>query len=798
VLPGVTGRQAEDNHTRRNIILGGLVLGLLVMIGTIATFVASSVATVNATLIAYEDLNASLPDASQIFTDTFQSSRIYDRDGNLLQEVSDPNLGWRTFVPLEQISPNLVNATIAAEDATCWEHYGVEPVDVVRGAIILVTGQGSSGGSTVTQQLVRSLFPEQIGYDYSVTRKIREAMAAIELERRYSKADILTMYLNQIFYGQRSYGIEAASQTFFDKHASDLTLAEASLLAGLPQLPSTYDPTVNFELSKQRQQYVLNQMVKLGYVTRQEADAAYAETLTIRGDRTGRVLDNPHFTQYVNEWVIEQFGADALYHGGLEIQTTIDSDLQNEAEAIVRNEVASVAEYNVSNGAAVIMAPQTGEILAMVGSANFDDPLIDGQVNITTSPQQPGSSMKPVVYATAFEQAHWSPGTTVLDMPFRRDTAAGPYEPVNFTGNFYGAITVRTALSNSLNIPALKAAENVGPPAIIEMGERMGMTHSFDQDPSFYGLSIALGGAEVQMVDLVNAYGTLANSGKYVPITPVRKVTDGQGNVLFEVNRDTALQEAKQVLAPEYAYQLTDILSDDQSRRMLFGEGNIYEQTQRELGRQTAVKTGTTNDIRDQWTMGYTTAAVAGVWVGNTDNSPMQPVPSGAGPGAIWNKLMRLVHENEQYADLLLGPGNQPMPETFPRPSGVYEGSLCANTGHLPSSGQPTRTDLMSAGNAPILRCGQLSAWEQRDLAEAMSKLGDPRLVAGAAQSVRNYAAEAAGQNVRQSGTIQSPSGTEPGNSDSEDSTTRQRTPADSTGNTTGIQPTPPPIRPMN
>ena len=764
LMPGVTGRGRKRSR-RVPLLLGAVAfvgLSLLLFVGI--TSVAGGAVATKMTVDQYHDLQNTLPPAKNIFSESFQTTRIYDRNNNLLQEVDDPNGYWRTFVPYEQISPNLINATISAEDATFWTNQGVEPIAIARGAFIIFSGAGSSGGSTITQQLVRALYPTQIGDQYAISRKVREAIAAYQLDQSYSKTDIITMYLNQIFYGQRSYGAEAASQMYFQKHASELDLAEASLLAGVPQLPTTYNPYVNFDLAKKRQSYVLDQMVKLGYITRDQANQAFAETLTIHGDRSGKVRDDPHFTQYVRDYITEHYGEDALYRGGLQVYTTIDSQLQHDAEKIVADRVAEVAPYNVTNGAAVIEQPETGEILAMVGSANFDDPSIDGQINITTSPQQPGSTMKPIVYSAAFEQMHWNPGTTLLDAPFSRVTndPNNPYQPKNFTGNFYGAVTIRTALSNSLNIPALKAAENVGPAGVIEMGQRLGMKTSFDQTADYYGLPVALGGAEVKLTELVNAYATISNEGKYVPITPITKITDSQGNVLFQLNTKNPLDSAPQVLRAEYAYQIIDILSDNKARHLLFGEGNTWELTQQALNRQLATKSGTTNDDRDSLAMGFTTAAVVGVWTGNTDNSVMQPAPGTMGSPAIFSDLMKLVHNDSRYTSLIQDGNGQAYPTNFPRPSGVYDGQVCNGDAHSPGNGSSTRTELLARGNEPTLLCNQMSDWEQRDLNEVMPELNDPRLVSGAADSIRRYANEMTGGAMGGSPPIQSTASSPP------------------------------------
>lgn len=775
LLPGVTNRGVR--RSRRLpvalAVLGVLTLGLLGIIG-VSVAVTSAVGA-DMAVNEYQDVTGQLPAADGIFTQTFQTTRIYDRDGALLQEVDDPNGYWRTFVPYDQISPDLINATIASEDATFWTHEGVEPIAIARGAFIIFSGAGSSGGSTITQQLVRALYQDQIGNDYNISRKVREAMAAIKLEQQYTKTDIITMYLNQIFYGQRSYGIEAASIMYFDKHAADLTLAEASLLAGIPQLPTAYNPAVNYDLAKERQRYVLDQMVKLGYATRAEADAAFAEVLTIKADRSGQVLDNPHFVQYVRDYVTATYGEDALYRGGLQIYTSIDSELQAQAEQIVRDGVAEAAPYSVSNGAAVIASPSTGEVYAMVGSADFDNPLISGQVNMATSPRQPGSTMKPIVYATAFEQMHWNPGTTLLDMPLERETETEPYAPGNFTGNFYGALTIRTALSNSLNIPALKAAENVGIPAVMEMSQRLGNSAGFPvpegvtDAASYYGLQLALGGAEIPLVDMVNTYATFANEGRYVPFNPITRIEDAQGNILYQIDPATTLQRANQVLRAEYAYQIIDILSDNEARQLLFGQGNIAETTQQTLGRQMGTKSGTTNDVKDSLRMGFTTAAVVGVWTGNTDTSPTQPTPGDIGTDAIWSNLMLLIHQDPRFSDLVEDAAGNPYPDDFARPEGIYDGPVCNGTGHAPGNGSSTRTELLARGNEPVLLCDQMSAWEQRDLDEALSGINDSRLSGGAADSVRRYANEiSGGQESGPRQTIQSTGSSSPSASPSQ------------------------------
>ena len=752
-MPGVSRRRGNSGKIIG--VLAGLAVAFFLFFAvTVVAGALSTAAAVAATVNQYEEINGSLPNAAVLSADTFQTTRILDRNGVLLQEIADQDYGWRTFIPFEKISPHLVNATIASEDATYWSHEGVEPYAIARGALIIAGGEGSSGGSTITQQLVRSVHPEAIGIEVSIQRKWREGLAAVALERQFSKHDILTMYLNQIFYGNRSYGIEAAAQTYFHKSAAELNLSEASLLAGIPQQPTNFNPALYPENAHRRQKYVLDQMVKLGYVTRAEANEAYANWPTVYPTREGdgAVLDHPHFVQYVYEYLAETYPDKDFTKGGFNIYTTIDTALQNRAEEVVAQNIQQLQFYNARNAALTVVVPWSGEILAMVGSANFDDAALEGQVNITTSPQQPGSAIKPIVYAAAFEQG-WHPGTVVLDAPIRIETpgATDPvtgedvpfYEPQNYLRTFNGAVTVRTALANSLNIPAVKAVEFAGgAEAIVEMSRRMGMKHELSQPPADYGLSIALGSGDVWPLELTNAYATIANLGKYVPATPILKITDSEDNVLYELDRENTFDQAEQAIRPEIAYQLVSILTDNESRAMIFTRQNLFGQTQQTLGRPTAAKSGTTNDFRDIWTMGFTTDVAIGVWVGNTRNDPLAEIDGIQGAGPIWAQLMIDLHTRPEFMELLAGPDGQPMPTQFPRPAGIVDGVVCEATGGLPTDESSNRGELLVAGGAPALRCDQLTPWQYKDLARTidhMRKRGG-NISGNGADSVYRYA----------------------------------------------------------
>jgi membrane peptidoglycan carboxypeptidase len=726
MLPGIARRRKQQfTMTRRFLLLGVLIFIGLFFSMTLAT-VVSAIAAVGGTVEAYRRVNSGLPNAAKVTVDTFQTSRIYDRNGNLLQEIEAPDGGWRTFVTLDQISQHMIDATVAAEDATFWSHQGVEPMAILRGVTINLSGEGSSGGSTITQQLARGLYPDEIGFDISVTRKFKEALAAIELDRKFSKQDILTMYLNQIFYGQRSYGIEAAAQTFFNKHASELNLAEASLLAGLPQAPSFYDPTIRMDQAKIRQQYVLDQMVKYHYITRAEADEAWNTPLQPQ-TRTSEVQGAPHFTQYVKDYVREKYGDDAFTKGGLQIWTSIDLDLQAQAETIVQENMPFLNAYRRNNAAMVVMVPYTGEVLAMVGSADFNDPTIGGQINYALANLQPGSSIKPVIYAAAFESG-WNPATVVMDDTMRVETPGAPqpyYEPKNYTGYSYGAISVRTALSNSLNIPAVKAIQYAGVNHAYDLGRRMGIETGMPESPENYGLSLALGSGEIPLLEHTNVYATFANQGKYVAANPILKITDSNDEVLYELDRDTSLQNAPQALAPEIAYQITSILTDNEARSMVFGRGNLFEETGDRLARPVAAKSGTTDNWKDIWTMGYTTDLAVGVWSGQTSQSgdaeielPQLDGIQGAGP--IWQQMMQLMHDDPTFAAYLNGPNGQPIADDWSIPSGLVQTEVCTATGHQASDGGDTTTELLIENGGPSLPCDRLSAYEMAELSHAM------------------------------------------------------------------------------
>ncbi|MFN8533906.1 MAG: PBP1A family penicillin-binding protein [Dehalococcoidia bacterium] len=609
-----------------------------------------------------------LPNAGELSvrTQQFNSTRILDRDGELLYELFDPNAGRRTRIPLSEMPRAVVSATVATEDRTFFENQGVDYQGIARAIYLNLTGTGEGGGSTITQQLIRNvLIPEedrQAELDQTrpkadrerlrYTRKLKEILLAVQIDRLYSKEQILEMYLNEIYYGNLSYGIEAAAQGYFGKSVREVTLAEASLLAGLPQSPVEYDPTVNPRAARERQSDVLELMRRAGFVSAAEADRVREEPLQFRAARFD--IKAPHFVFYVRDLLQETYGADRLYRGGLTVQTSLDLDLQREAERIAKNHIESVSRFNARNAALVALDPKNGEVLAMVGSVDYFDRDIDGQVNVALAERQPGSSIKPITYVTAFKKGY-TPATVVMDEPLTvPDVRGKAFAPKNNDGKFRGPVKLRTALATSLNIPAIKVLQFAGLTDTVEMARNMGIT-SF-KDPSRYGLSLTLGGGEVRLLDLTAAYGVFASGGIYHPPAPILKVTDVDGRTIFEHQT----KDDRRPLTPELTYLITDILSDNAARAPEFGFDSPLR-----LSRPAAAKTGTTDDSRDAWTMGYTPDLVTGVWVGNSNNAAMVNLLGSRAAGPIWHDFMEVAHRD--YAV-----------HGFARPPGIISVTVCA------------------------------------------------------------------------------------------------------------------------
>ena len=692
------------SHAKRPMTAGRIARGLLIalMIFVVGTFLLASTAAVGYSLVARD-----LPRPSELRgqASTFETARIYDRNGQLLYALADPNAGNRTYVPLDRISPLLIQATIATEDKRFYENPGFDVLALTRAVVTAAREQQAvAGTSTITQQLVRAvLLDEDERTERSYRRKVREIILAAEISRTYEKNEILELYLNEIYYGNLAYGIEAAANTYFNKSAADLTLAEASVLAGLPQAPALWDPYTAPDKALGRQREVLSLMVSNGDVTLEEAQAALndmaARVYTL--ERPTVTIRHPHFTFTVLQQAEELLGAQSIYRGGLSIQTTLDPDAQRIAEEVVAANRESLANGGANNAALVALQPQTGEILAMVGSADFNDEAISGQVNMALAPRQAGSSIKPLVYLSAFERG-WTPATLLWDVRTEFPDGTNPaYIPKNFDDEFHGPLRVRPALANSYNIPAVKALEFVGVCDFIVNMQKVGLTSLQDGgcaevgQPREHGLALALGGGEIPPLEMAGAFGALANGGLYTSPYAIRRIEDRQGNVLYDVGTAGATTSATTVqsVRAEHAYLLTSILSDNNARLAEFGQDNLLNIP----GYQVAVKTGTSGttagDVRDGWTIGYAPQALAAVWIGNTDNQPIAAGQSGYRLAApIWNQFMTQYLAGKEA----LG---------FPRPAGVVEREICADTGIAVSATTPCAQRMVEvfAGDQPPL-----------------------------------------------------------------------------------------------
>ncbi len=580
-----------------------------------------------------------------------QSTKIFDRTGNIVLYDVHGSMR-RTAVPLDSISPNIQKATIAIEDATFYTHYGFRPLAFMRAVWTnLTTGDllGGQGGSTITQQVVKNALLTQ---DKKVTRKIKEIILAIRLERVYTKDQILTTYLNENPYGGTIYGVQEASQYFFGVDAKDVTLAQSAYLAALPQAPTRYSPYGNNrDLLERRKNLVLDKMLEHQFITQEEHEQAKDEVVQFK-DEADAGIKAPHFVFYIREYLESKYGVDAVNREGLRAITTLDYDLQKKAEEIVGKYAPGMeANFNASNQGMVAIDPTSGQILAMVGSRGYFDDRIEGKVNVTTSYQQPGSAFKPFVYAAALEKGY-TPETVLFDVPTQFSTACQPYEvtnstppcyaPTSFDGQFKGPVTIRQALAMSLNVPAAKAMYLVGMEGALNMAERVGITTL--QDARNYGLSLVLGGGDVTLLELTSAYGVLANDGARNPHTAVLRVEDMRGNVLEEYKK-----EETRVLDPQIARQISDILSDNEARTPEFGANSpLYFP-----GKDVAAKTGTTNDYWDVWIMGYTPGVSIGAWAGNNDNEPLEKRIAAFIIAPMWHEFMEYAMEKYPAGDFL-------------------------------------------------------------------------------------------------------------------------------------------------
>ncbi len=571
-----------------------------------------------------------------------QTSFIYDRTGtHILYEMHGEEN--RTIVTHSEIPDTMRIATVATEDENFYQHPGVDPTAILRALKVdFESGTSSQGASTITQQLARNAF---LSRDKTIQRKIMEAVYAVKIERKYSKDEILDAYLNQVPYGSNAYGIEAAAETYFGKPAKNLTLDEAALIAALTKAPTFYSPYGEHKAALlARQKQILIKIATLKLASQASVTVAASQNTLQKIIPFTQQITAPHFVFYVKDQLEKQYGQKIMQQGGLKIYTTLDYDKQKLAEQILQGSDATLKQYGAGNAALVAIDPKNGQILAMVGSKNYFDSGIDGQVNVATSPRQPGSSFKPFVYAKAFEDGY-QPETLVLDAPtdFGPDGSGKDYVPHNYDSKFHGVVSMRQALAMSLNVPAIKTLRQVGVDAALEMAHRLGITTLNDRNR--YGLSLVIGGGEVTLLDETSGFSVFANDGKRNPVDPILKIVDNFGRVI-RTNQAPNLP----VLDPQIARKIDSILSDNAARVPIFGPNNKLFIP----GRTVAAKTGTTQEFHDAWTVGFTPDIAVGVWAGNNDNSPMRAGADGSFVAApIWNKFMSQVLGNYPNEDFI-------------------------------------------------------------------------------------------------------------------------------------------------
>ncbi len=613
------------------------------------------------------------------------SLRITDRNGRLLYEILPAEGGRHAVVSSDKIAQCMKDATIAVEDQHFYHNPGVDLEGIVRALWInLKGGETIAGGSTITQQVARNLLLQNELGQRTLRRKLREVVLAWEMTRKLSKDEILALYLNQVNYGGMSYGVEAAAQTYFGKPASDLLLPECALLAGLPQAPGIYNPFSNPDLAKQRQLIVLGLMEQQGYLTHEQRVAA--ESAPLSYNPAPYPIEAPHFVWLVKSQLDELFASGKLnLNESLVIRTTLDLDAQKLSEETIRRHIEQFKaeerggiSHNVNNAALVVLNPQNGEVLALVGSADYFDSSIFGALDMATSPRQTGSAFKPFIYSLALEDS-WTAATSIMDVTTTFITHDGtPYTPKDYDSREHGPVSVRQALGSSLNIPAVKTLEHVGIERTLNLAGQLGITSL--GEPQRYDLSLALGGGEISLLQLSTAYGALANEGMFTGFSTILDVRDADGNLVYATDE----QAPRQVIDPRVAWLITDILSDDNARTISFGQNSILK-----IDRPAAVKTGTTTNFHDNWTIGYTPELVVGVWVGNSNYEAMHNVSGVTGAAPIWHDVMR---------ELLQG---KPVRE-FHRPDGLTQVEVCALSGLLPTPAcEHRRSEWFIAGTEP-------------------------------------------------------------------------------------------------
>jgi len=619
-----------------------------------------------------------LPHPNRLMTrDQAISTKIYDRHGELLYKIYRSQN--RTLMPLSEIPLPVIQATIAIEDAEFYSHRGFSPKGILRAFLQNLKGGKLYGGSTITQQLVKNTL---LSSERTLQRKLKEVILALWVETKFTKDEILQMYFSEVGYGGAAYGIEEAAQMYFGKSVKSLTLGEAALIASLPASPTSSSPFgAHPEKAKERQAFVLKRMVQERFIGDEEAETARKQELRFAPQRTD--IQAPHFVMYVKELLVQKYGLRQVEEGGLEVTTSLDLNLQEKVQAIVRQEVDQLYHLHITNGAALVTKPTTGEVLAMVGSRDYFgasafDKNFPGNFNVTTAARQPGSSIKPVMYSVALENG-FTPATIIPDTPITYQLPGQPpYSPKNYDNRSHGNVPLRLALASSYNVPAVKVLSALGVERMIKRGQEMGITTW--NDSSRFGLSLTLGGGEVKMVDMAVAYGTLANLGTRVDLNPILEVKNYKGKILesafpsegMSQDRQRETPNGNRVFSPGIAYILTDILSDKAARTPAFGPNSVLNIPDHP---HVAVKTGTTQNLRDNWTIGYTFDYTVLVWVGNNDNTPMSYVASGiTGASPIWSKIMSFLIKDVPDKE-------------FPQPEDLKKVEICPLTNTLPCEG---------------------------------------------------------------------------------------------------------------
>lgn len=644
------------------------------------------------------------------------ATKIVDRNGEQLWDVfSDQK---RIPVKLEQIPLELRQAVISIEDKDFYKHEGFDPKGMLRGFSRIIFQGRIQGGSTLTQQLVKNVL---LTSERTITRKLKEFILAIQIERKFSKDQILVMYLNEAPFGGTAWGVEAASEVYFDKPVEELTLVESAVLAGLPQRPTAYSPFgANSDAYMGRTKDVLRRMREEGYISREQEKQAVEKLENLEFSQIDTGIRAPHFVMFVQEQLSEMYGERMVEQGGLKVTTTLDYEIQEAAQKIVSEEIEKVEGIDITNGAALVMDPKTGEVLSMVGSKGFFAEDYDGQVNVTLSLRQPGSSIKPVTYATAFAKGY-SPAYPIMDVrtEFPGRTEAEPYIPVNYDGEYHGPLALRRALASSINVPAVKLLQIVGVEEMLTMANNLGFTSLAPtrENMSRLGLSVTLGGGEVRLIDMVSAYSAFSNGGKRVDPVTILKVEDREGKVLFEHKS----VDGQRVISEEVAFLMNDILSDNNARLITFGANSLINIS----GRPIAVKTGTTNDQRDNWTVGWTNGtAVVGVWVGNNDNSPMKQVASGvSGAAPIWRKIFLEVLETRESSP-------------FSQPGGVEQHQVDSVSGFPEHDGFPGHGEYFINGTLPS---GEDRIHEKLKICGSSGKLANQAQIASGNYEEKEY-----------------------------------------------------------